>query len=453
MSSATTGPPRRPGPMLTRRSFLRAALAGAAAAGVAGCSSDNVLSGLTVTRAGGSLQYWDLFGGGDGVRMQEMVATFRKEHPEVALEQVTLQWGNPYYTKLSLATIGGKPPAVAVSHLTRMTTLVSSNLLQELKPEDLARFGMTPDKFNQRAWEAGLVDGKAYAIPLDTHPFVMFYNTEVVKEAGLLDADGVLKPLDSEEAFLDAMRRAKEVTGAYGGVIAINNDTSTSWRVFQSLYSQLGGEVLADQGTRVVIDDAKALQVLSFLQTWTKEGLFPASVDYQGSIAMFPNGQAGFFFQGEWEISTFQTAKMPFDMTLFPNIYGGDNYTVQADSHTLVLPVQPTRDREQLDQSLLFIRSLLDQSPTWTAGGHVPTWLPFADSDEYKNLKPQSNYASAADAAVYDAPGWYSGSGSNFEIATGSAIGSVLSGQQSPQEALDQMHADLENLAGTDSPI
>jgi multiple sugar transport system substrate-binding protein len=454
MSSSTTGPSHRSGPMLTRRSFLRGALAGAAAVGIAGCSSDSVLSGLTVSRgAPGSVEYWDLFGGGDGVRMLDMLNAFTKEHPEVRLDHVTLQWGNPYYTKLSLATIGDKPPSVAVSHLTRMKTLVSSDLLQELKLEDLARFGMTPDKFNRKAWEAGLVNGKAYAIPLDTHPFVMFYNTDVAKKAGLLDAAGKLKPLDSEDAFIDAMQRAKKVTGAYGGVIAINNDTATSWRVFQSLYSQLGGEVLADDGKRVVIDDAKATKVLGFLQRWTKEGLFPSSVDYQGSIAIFPNGQAGFFFQGEWEISTFQTAKMPFDMTLFPNIYGGDRYTVQADSHTLVLPRQPKEDREQLDRSLLFVRSLLDQSPTWTAGGHVPSWLPFRDSDEFKKMKPQSNYASAADAAVYDPPGWYSGSGSNFEIATGSAIGGVMAGQLSPKEALDQMHSSLDNLASTASPI
>jgi multiple sugar transport system substrate-binding protein len=454
MSSSQDGPPGGLGPTLTRRSFLRSVLAGAAAVGVAGCSSDSVLSGLAVSRTPpGTVEYWDLFGGGDGVRMQEMLDVFRKEHPEVRLDHVTLQWGNPYYTKLSLATIGDLPPTVAVSHLTRMKTLVSSNLLQELKPEDLARHGMTPDKFNKRAWEAGLVDGKAYAVPLDTHPFVMFYNTEVAKKAGLLDAGGQLKPLDGEDAFVDAMQRAKQATGAYGGVIAINNDTATSWRVFQTLYSQLGGEVLADEGKRVVIDDDKALRVLRFLERWTKEGLFPSSVDYEGSIAMFPNGQSGFFFQGEWEISTFQTAKMPFDMTLFPNIYGGDRYVVQADSHTLVLPTQPTQDREQLDRSLLFIRSLLDQSPTWTAGGHVPSWLPFRDSEEFKKLKPQSNYASAADVAVYDPPGWYSGSGSNFEIATGSAVGGVMAGQLSPDEALDQMHNQLDNLASTASPI
>ena len=59
------------------------------------------------------------------------------------------------------------------------------------------------------------------------------------------------------------MTKAKAVTKAYGGVSPITNETSTPWRVFQSLYSQLGGEVLADQGTKIVIDDDKAMKVLT----------------------------------------------------------------------------------------------------------------------------------------------------------------------------------------------
>jgi multiple sugar transport system substrate-binding protein len=334
-----------------------------------------------------------------------------------------------------------------------MKTLVSSDLLEELRPADLARHGIAADKFTPRAWQAGLVDGKAYAIPIDTHPFVMFYNTDICKKADLLDSSGGLKPLDSPEKFTEAMRKAKEVSGAYGGVVAINNDTSTPWRIFQSLYAQLGGEMLADEGRRVVIDDAKATQVLAFLQSLTKSGLFPAGIDYQGAIATFANGQSGFDFQGEWEISTFQTAKMPFAMTLFPNIYGGSKYAVQADSHTLVIPRQPDPDQGRLDRSLLLIRSMLDQSKTWAEGGHVPAWLPFRDSADYRAMTPQSNYSAAADAAVYDPPGWYSGSGSNFEIITGSAIATVLGGQQSPADALAQMRGQLQNLSTTASPI
>jgi multiple sugar transport system substrate-binding protein len=437
---------------LSRRGLLRAAFAGAGLAALAGCSTP-VGAGLANTRLDpGTVDYWNLFGGGDGVRMQQMQDGFRKANPKTELQAVTLTWGDPYYTKLSLSTVGGKPPNVAVSHLTRMKTLVQAGLLQELRPDDLARHGMTPDKFNPRAWEAGLVDGKAYAIPIDTHPFVLFYNTDVCRKAGLLGADGQLAPIAGEDAFTDALARAKEVTGAYGATHGINADTATTWRLFQTFYSQLEGEVLADNGARVVLDDAKARRVLDYLRSLTVEkGLIPVS-DYQGAIALFAEGQAGFHLNGEWEISTFQTAKMPFGMTLVPNVFGGP-HAVQADSHTLVLPVQPGQDRAQLDLSLGFVKSLLDQSDVWAAGGHVPSWQPYATSDAYRQLNPQHSYAAAADTAVYDPPGWYSGSGSNFENVMGSAIGGVESGQFSTDAAIAQMRSKLSALAKTPPPV
>ncbi|MCM4077863.1 extracellular solute-binding protein [Paractinoplanes hotanensis] len=445
--------PGTPHAGLSRRRLL-GGLAAAAGAGVlSGCSSD-VLSGLTASREeAGTLAYWNLFGGGDGVRMQQMLDTYQRNHAQVALSATTLAWGNPYYTKLSLATIGDKPPDVAISHLTRMKNMVEAGLLQELDPAALARHGLAADRFTPRTWEAGLVDGRAYSIPLDTHPFVMFYNTDVCEKAGLLGADGTLTPLDSPASFTDAMRRAKQVTGAYGGVVASISETSTPWRIFQSLYSQLGGQVISDQGREVVIDDAKATEVLTFLRSLTNDGLFPAVADYQGSIAMFAEGQAGFYFQGEWEISTFQTAKTPFSMTLFPHLYREGPYAVQADSHTFVLPRHPDTSPERLDRALEFVASMLGQSRTWAEGGHVPSYRPFLESAEFRDLKPQSNYAAAAEAAAYDAEAWYSGSGSNFEIVTGSAIGAVIAGQSTPAAAVARMRSALRDLARTPSPI
>jgi multiple sugar transport system substrate-binding protein len=455
-----TGNPQRRGaadlPTLSRRRFLGGGLAaGLGVAGaLSGCSSDSVLSGLTAAkRESGSIDFWNLFGGGDGARLGQMLDGFRKQYPDIRLSAVTLAWGNPYYTKLSLATLGAKPPNVAVAHLTRMKSLVQADLLEELTPDALSSVGITSDKLNKRAWQAGLVEDRAYAVPIDTHPIVTFYNKDVCEKAGLLDSDGTLKPLRSEEAFVDAMERAKKVTGAFGGVSAINNEIATPWRVFQSFYSQLGGQVLSDTGTKVVLDDDKAMKVLTFLQGLGKKGLFPSSIDYQGAIAMFANGQAGFYFQGEWEITTFQTAKLPFSMTLFPNVFGGDKYACQADSHTLVIPKQATHDQRQQERSLKFIRSMLDQSAVWAAGGHVPSWQPYAQSADYKKLEPQSQYAAAADSAVYDPEGWYSGSGSDFEINIGSSIGAVQSGQLTPKAAIAQIRAKLGRLAGTPSPL
>jgi len=439
-------------PHLTRRGLLRAAFAGAGFAALAGCSTP-VGAGLANTRLDpGTVDYWNLFGGGDGVRMQQMEDGYRKAHPDTKLQAVTLSWGDPYYTKLSLATVGGKPPNVAVSHLTRMKTLVQAGLLQELHPDDLARHGMTPDKFNQRAWQASLVDGKIYAIPIDTHPFVLFYNTDVCEKAGLLDSNGQLVPIVGEEAFADALTKVKQVTGAYGATHGINADSASCWRLFQTFYSQLEGEVLAENGTEIVLDDAKAKRVLDYLRSLTVEkGLIPVS-DYQGAIALFADGKAGFHLNGEWEITTFQTAKMPFSMTLVPNVFGGP-HAVQADSHTLVLPVLPGQDHAQLDLSLGFVKSMLDQSDVWAAGGHVPAWQPYASSDAYRQLNPQHSYAAAADTAVYDPPGWYSGSGSVFETIMGSAVGGVESGQFSPDVAIAQIRSKLSVLAKTAPPV
>ena len=120
---------------LSRRQLLRGmgalTLGGVAASSLSACGAAPVLSGLSVAhRQAGSLDYWNLFGGGDGVRMEAMEAGFRKRYPDIGLSAVTLAWGNPYYTKLSLATLGEKPPDVAVAHLTRMKTLVAADLVE-----------------------------------------------------------------------------------------------------------------------------------------------------------------------------------------------------------------------------------------------------------------------------------------------------------------------------------
>jgi multiple sugar transport system substrate-binding protein len=438
---------------MTRRNFLRDSLLATGGLALAGCGSP-LEAGFTGTKiAPGTVDYWNLFGGGDGVRMQEMLQTF-EDTSDYGLKAVTLTWGNPYYTKLSLATIGGRPPDVAVSHLSRVPTLVEAGQLQALDPDAMSAHDMAAEDFEPVAWDKATVDDATYAVPLDTHPFVLFYNTDICKEAGLLDSDDQLVSMDGPDAFIEALGKAKEVTGSWGGVCAINADTATNWRIFQSLYSQLGGEVLADNGTKIVLDDDLAMQTLEYVKRLSvDEELMPASIDYGGAVAVFASGDAGFFMQGEWEITTFQTAEMPFSMTLFPNVFGGDTYSCQADSHTLIIPSVDEEDPERTERALSLIKSMLDQSLTWAEGGHVPLWLPFQQSEEYRQLQPQSNYASAAEAAAYDPPAWYSGSGSNFEILMGSAVATVRAGQADPEQAIASMRSGLTTFANTPSPV
>jgi multiple sugar transport system substrate-binding protein len=54
---------------------------------------------------------------------------------------------------------------------------------------------------------------------------------------------------------------------------------------------------------------------------------------------------------------------------------------------------------------------------------------------------------------VYDPPGWYSGSGSNFENVMGSSIGAVEAGLLSPDEAIAQIRSKLSAFTKTAPPV
>ncbi len=208
---------RAEGHPLSRRTLLRGAGALGLGGLVAGCGSPFATGIAGIGPAKNTLSYWNLLGGGNGVRMISMEDFYQKAHPGIALNAVVLAWGNPYYTKLSLATLGNQPPDVGIAHLTRASILARAGLLEPLDAGELAPYGLTGGNFTPAAWDMAHTDGKLYAIPLDTHPLVMYYNTDICKKAGLLDSGGSLKKLDGPAALTSAFTAAKKVTGAYGG--------------------------------------------------------------------------------------------------------------------------------------------------------------------------------------------------------------------------------------------
>lgn len=457
MNSSPAGPSSLGGAAVrsSRRAVLGGGLAFGASlltGGLTGCST--LSAGIAGTEvAPGTVTYWNLFGGGDGARMQVMEDAYRVDPDTPALQAATFTWGNPYYTKLSLATLGDAPPDVAVSHLTRSSNLARAGLLTEITDEVLAMAGLTATDFNQKAWGAQQVEGRSYAIPLDTHPFVLYYNVEICDRAGLLDSDGRLQPIQGTDGWDSALRAAREVTGAFGASVATIADPATSWRWFQTLYSQRSGSTpwLGDGGRELTYDRELTLDTLDYIQALTQQGLMPTNTDYAGSQTLMFSGQSAFYLQGEWEITTAQAvAGLEFGMVPVPVLY--DQPAQQGDSHTFVLPAMD-RSEDQLRRAMGFVRSMLDQSLTWAKGGHIPAYLPTLQSDPYRELDPQSNYAEAADTVVYDAPAWYSGSGSTFENIIGAQIGLVQQGLASPAAALESARSQLLTYARTPSPL
>jgi multiple sugar transport system substrate-binding protein len=433
--------------MIGRRQFLKYA----AMSGVGGLLAGSLAAcGVTPFGSGPqTLVYWNLFGGGDGVRMITMQNDFQKANPNVDLRATTLAWGAPYYTKLAMAALGDSPPNVAIMHMSRMPTYADGGLLEPIDLNLLAQNGVTENDFLPAVWQRAIYNGTVYAIPLDTHPFVMYYNTDICKKAGLLDASGNLKPLQGTAALIDAFQRTQKVTGYLG--LAVDTQDVTPWRMFYAMYNQLGGDILSPDGKSFVVNEAHAQQVLSFMRDLTQTyKVASPTIDYGGAVAAFASGKAGFFWQGEWEVTTFEGV-IPFSMVPFPNVFG--NLKTQADSHSFVIPHSSDPSQASNPLAYQFISFLLKDSLVWAKGGHIPAYLPVATSAAYKALKPQSNYAIDAQEAVLDPYAWFSGSGSDLENQAGAAFQQVLSGGMTPTQSLAQFKKSIQNFLNMPIPL
>ncbi len=376
-----------------------------------------------------------------------------------SVESTLLSWGNPYYTKLALAASSGRPPDVAISHLSRLPLLAQAGLLERVDTEKFTGAGITKDKFTPAAWAKATVDGVVYAVPYDTHPFVMFYNVDLARKAGLLNAAGDdLEPMKGRQDFVNAIRAMKDASGDFGAVASITADPSTCWRFFMMLYSPLAGPIVEDQGTKVTIDRAAMEETFAFMQSLTRSGLMPRNSTSTTATTLFSSGKSGFLFDGEWQIPTYRGIRLPsgkplrFNVVPFPPILG-DKAVAYADSHSLVVPKSSGRSPERSRDAVRFIRGLLDESLIWARGGHIPAWLPVQRSQEFLQLEPQSNYIQAAFDAVYDPVAWYTGAGSDFQIAMGSVISSVLGGGTSPADGVTSMRRSLMTFSTARPPV
>jgi multiple sugar transport system substrate-binding protein len=444
---------------LSRRRFLAASggltLAGALSA--CGTPIGTSLTGGQPSTA--DVIFWHLFGGGDGANMTTMVDKWQKASHR-SVEATLLSWGNPYYTKLALAASSGRPPDVAISHLSRLPLLAQAGLLEPIDTDLFGSAGITKDKFTPAAWEKATVGEHVYAVPLDTHPFVLFYNVAIAKKAGILDDKGTnLKPMKGSQDFLDAVKAMKDAGGGgYGAVASITADPSTCWRFFAMVYRGLAGSIVSDAGTKVAIDRSAMEETFAFMQTLTKgQKLMPANSTSTTATTLFSQGKVGFLFDGEWQIPTYRGVKLSngktldFNVVPFPALLG-DKPVAYADSHSLVIPRSGRSDKRRAD-AVQFIKGMLDESSIWAGGGHIPAWLPVQKSQSFLKQNPQSNYIQAAFDAVYDPVGWYTGAGSDFQTAVGSVISSVLSGGTKPRSGVDQMTSTLKTFSTARPPV
>ncbi len=396
-----------------------------------------------VAQAQTEVVWWDFLGGGDGVRMKSMIDAFNAEHPDIKINATTLEWGVPFYTKVQTSVATGQGPDVMTYHLSRYPLGIEQNVLSPITDEELASVDLSKSDYPENLVEAATFDGQMYGIPLDVHSIILYYNKDILREAGLLGEDGLPMGLDGLDNFNAALAKIAE-TGKLPLSLSNTADSGTVWRLFYSLLEQQGGQVVENE--EVVLDD-KATTALATMTDWTSNGYTRKNVEYPASIALFTGGEAAFHINGVWEVPTMvdladKGELFDWGAIALPTFF--DQPATWADSHTFAIPNNPDMAPEKRAAVLEVIAWMNKNSITWATAGHIPAYSPVVASPEYQEMEPNATYAVLADTAVFDPRTPIAGVASPIYDAVGNFLEPAVNGQLPADEAVAMFAEELE---------
>jgi len=434
-------------PDLNRRHLLATAgglaVAGSLAFAALGTGADALASGAD-TR----VRYWNLFSGGDGANMIAMLDAFRAEHPGIDVKDSTLQWGNPFYTKLAMAAAGNRAPELGVMHMGRVAGFSPGRLLDPWDEDLLAKYGVRKADYNPALWNRGVIDGKLYALPLDVHVQLCFYRKDVLKKADLLGDDGRMVQVTSTDEWFDVLKKAKAVQKKGLQTIGLwTNDQNFQWWFFVAFYTQLGGGWFNDDNTQVLFDADKATQVLEFFRRHVTDGyVIPGAPTGE----QFING-APFTWEGDWSVPVFSGAKLDYGATPLPPVFG--RQATHAESHSFVLPHQAGRGGATNEAAHELAAYVVTHALQWAAGGHIPAYTPTLSTAAYKKLTPQNEYVSAMNHQATEPKVWFAGSTGVLAQDLGPLVVSSTMGSAKPAAVARTMKNHLTKLLASKNPM
>lgn len=434
-------------PDLNRRHLLATAgglaVAGSLAFAALGTGADALASGAD-TR----VRYWNLFSGGDGANMIAMLDAFRKEHPGIDVKDSTLQWGNPFYTKLAMAAAGNHAPELGVMHMGRVAGFSPGRLLDPWDEDLLAKYGVRKANYNPALWNRGVIDGKLYALPLDIHVQLCFYRKDVLKKADLLGDDGRMVQVTSTDEWFDVLKKARQVQKKGLQTIGLwTNDQNFQWWFFVAFYTQLGGTWFDAGNTQVLFDADKATQVLEFFRKHVTDGyVIPGAPTGE----QFING-APFTWEGDWSVPVFSGAKLDYGATPLPPVFG--KQATHAESHSFVLPHQAGRGGATNEAAHELAAYVVTHALQWAAGGHIPAYTPTLSTAAYKRLTPQNEYVSAMNHQATEPKVWFAGSTGVLAQDLGPLVVSSTMGSAKPAAVARTMKNHLTRLLASKNPM
>ena len=326
--------------------------------------------------------FWGSWSGAQAKQLQAQADAFNAAQDEY---EVTYVGQELVEEKLLTALASGSVPDVVLWDRYNTPLYVPKNALAPLD-EYIAADGVDTAQFYEQAMGELVVEGETYGLPLLVDNRSLFYNTELLADAG------VEPPTD-----WDSLKKAAEaVTQRDGGKLSVAGFALDDPGLFNIWLRQAGGQMFSDDGASTAFDSPEGLEVLEFWQ-----GLLDAGVYEPGfgeGVDSFAEGSTAIKYDGPWALTALDEAEVDYGIVQPPVGPDGDQGAGMG-GFGLVIP----QGAQNPDGAWEFIKWWTTQPANGVDFAKISGWIPanveaandpyFTEDDRYQAFIETMEYA------------------------------------------------------------
>ncbi len=304
---------------------------------------------------------------------ESLVNAFEKQHPDIDVQLVPVADKDDHLAKLTTSFSTGNPPDVYLINFREYSQYVARGAVDAVGPY-LDEVGVDLGDYYDPPLEAFTYDGELQCMPQNISSLVVYYNTKLLRSAGL-----ERPPADWD--WNEFRRYALELTG--GDVRGLGIEPNVI-RLAPFVWSN-GGELNddPDQPTRFTLEEPASREALEFIVSLVRDdGVVPTEneIAAQDLETRFVAGKLGMLLSSRREVPAFrEVAGLKFDVAPLPTseqragILHSDAYCMAAGS--------PAPD--EAFEFVRFATGKQGQTITALGGRTVPSMIEVAESGAF----------------------------------------------------------------------
>lgn len=251
------------------------------------------------------IQYWQYIFDARVKAIDQLIETFEAANPDITVTHTTFPYAD-YQTKVAAAITAGQGPDVVQFYYGWLDNFRTGKLIQPLPRDAFPHDQIEKDFFS--IISAMKYDDEYWGLPTAVRSLALFYNKNLLKEAGL---DPNSPPTTLDQLIAAAEKTVKYDAGgnitSEGLAVDMGAQDHQWWR--EVLVRQFGGKPYSDDYGKVAYNDdhgAAALKWYTDLQTVHKVGQTGFMDEAQ---AAFKGGRAALIIDGSFRLGSFGQIK------------------------------------------------------------------------------------------------------------------------------------------------